>query len=128
MNHNTRWKKHYSALLQYHQRYGDAVVPSGHIEFLPSGEEINLGNWVSYMRTRYREKALSDERVSLLESIPTWKWGPIRPGPKSQMATSKRNQAIHSLYKNGHSLSKIGKEYGLSRQRVHQIIKECNEQ
>ena len=128
MNHNTRWKKHYSALVQYHHRYGDAIVPSGHVEFLPSGEEINLGNWVSYMRTRYRQNALSDERVRLLETLPTWKWGPVRPGPKSLVATMHRNSDICEKYRAGYSLSRIGKEYGLSRQRVHQIIKECNEQ
>lgn len=127
MNHNTRWKKHYSALVQYHDRYGDAIVPSGHIEFLPSGEEVHLGNWVSYMRTRYRQNALSDDRVSLLESVPTWRWGPVRPGPKSQSATLQRNKEICDRHKSGHSLSKIGRDYGLSRQRVHQIIKECND-
>lgn len=128
MNHNTRWKRHYSALVQYQRRYGDAMVPSGHVEFLPSGEEVNLGNWVSYMRTRYRQNALSDERVSLLETLPTWKWGPVRPGPKSQDATMKRNSEIHERYRNGQSLSKIGRDYNLSRQRVHQIVKEYNEQ
>ena len=124
MNHNIRWKKHYDALLTYSHRYGDALVPSGHVEFADSGEEINLGNWVSYMRTRYRQKALSNERICLLEEIPSWDWGPVRPGPKSRDIVLERNQVIKSKYNSGQSLSGIAREYGLSRQRIHQIVKE----
>lgn len=124
MNHHERWTKHYSALVQYHDRYGDAIPPSGHTEFLQNGEEINLGNWVSYMRTRYRQGALSEDRVALLESLPTWDWGPVRPGPKSKDEVMVRNTDILSKYKAGMSLASIGQRYGLSRQRVHQIVKE----
>ncbi len=123
MNHNTRWKKHYDALVTYSERYGDALVPSGHVEFVGSGEEINLGNWVSYMRTRYRQDALSSERISLLEGIATWDWGPVRPGPKSRDIVIERNSTIVARHKQGDSLSNIAKEYGLSRQRIHQIVK-----
>ena len=123
MNHNTRWKKHYDALVTYSERYGDALVPSGHVEFVGSGEEINLGNWVSYMRTRYRQDALSSERISLLEGIPTWDWGPVSPGPKSRDIVIERNSIIVARHKQGDSLSNIAKEYGLSRQRIHQIVK-----
>lgn len=124
MNHHERWTKHYSALVQYHDRYGDAMPPSGHTEFLTNGEEINLGNWVSYMRTRYRQGALSADRVALLESLPTWDWGPVRPGPKSKDEVMVRNTDILSKYKEGMSLASIGQRYGLSRQRIHQIVKE----
>tara|TARA_R100001509_G_C4871581_1_gene216897 strand:- start:1095 stop:1475 length:381 start_codon:yes stop_codon:yes gene_type:complete len=124
MNHNKRWQKHYDALVTYYERYGDALVPSGHIEFLSSGEELNLGNWVSYMRTRYKQGCLSDHRINLLEEVPTWSWGPIRPGPKSRDFVVKRNAEILSKYNNGSSLSGIAKEFGLSRQRIHQIVKE----
>ena len=36
----------------------------------------------------------------------------------------KRNAEILSKYNNGSSLSGIAKEFGLSRQRIHQIVKE----
>jgi len=124
MNHNIRWIKHYNALLTYTERYGDALVPSGHVEFIDSGEEVNLGNWVSYMRTRYRQNALSNERVCLLEEIPSWDWGPVRPGPKSRDIVLERNQVIKSRHQKGDSLSCIAREYGLSRQRIHQIVRE----
>ena len=124
MNHNIRWKKHYDALLVYTERYGDALVPSGHVEFVSSGEEINLGNWVSYMRTRYRQNALSNERICLLEDVPTWQWGPVRPGPKSRDIVLERNETIRGRHNRGESLSLIAKDYGLSRQRIHQIVRE----
>lgn len=124
MNHHERWKKHYTALVQYCERYGDAMPPSGHIEFLPDGEEINLGNWVSYMRTRYKQGALADERVVLLECLTSWQWGPVRPGPKSKDEVLERNNDIGRLHESGMSLASIAKRYGLSRQRVHQIVKE----
>ena len=125
MNHDVRWQRYYDALLQYTARYGDALVPSGHIEFLDSGEELNLGNWVSYMRTRYRQKALPEQRQILLELIPSWQWGPVRPGPKSRDVVMVRNNEIMSRHSSGGvSLSALAREYGLSRQRIHQIIKE----
>lgn len=124
MNHHERWNKHYEALVQYHDRYGDAMPPSGHVEFLGDGEEINLGNWVSYMRTRYKQGALSEDRVKRLEALPTWQWGPVRPGPKSQDVFVQRNIEIISKHLSGVSLSKIARQHGLSRQRVHQIVKE----
>ena len=124
MNHNTRWQKHYNALIKYNDRYGDALVPSGHVEFLDSGEEVNLGNWVSYMRTRYRQNALNNDRISLLNDIPTWDWGPVRPGPKSRNMVVARNKEIKAKHLNGKSLSLIAREYGLSRQRIHQIVRE----
>lgn len=127
MRHHDRWKKHYNALVQYTDRFGDALVPSGHVEFLDSGEELNLGNWVSYMRARYRKGMLGEDRVVLLESIPTWEWGPIRPGPKSRDAVMNRNTDMLKSYWGGETLSSIARKYGLSRQRVHQIVRETNE-
>lgn len=125
MNHDTRWMKYYKALLQYLYRYGDALVPSSHIEFLDSGESVNLGRWVTYMRTRYRQKALSAERISLLEELPSWSWGPVRPGPKSKEVVIQRNNHIVWLREHeGMALAQIAKRYNLSRQRVHQIVKE----
>jgi hypothetical protein len=124
MNHHERWKKHYNALIQYYNRYGDAMPPSGHTEFLPDGEEINLGNWVSYMRTRYKQQALPDDRIAMLSALPSWEWGPVRPGPKSKTEVIIRNTDILARHKSGMPLSSIAKQYGLSRQRVHQIVKE----
>lgn len=99
-------------------------MPTNHTEFLDDGSEVNLGSWVSYMRTRYREDKLPSLRIEMLESIPTWSWGPVRPGPKSKNQLNSRNEEIVSSRQSGKSLSKIAKEYGVSRQRIHQILKE----
>lgn len=124
MNHNKRWNRYYESLVKYQQRFGDALVPTSHVEFLDDGEELNLGNWVSYMRTRFKNNDLSQERVRLLESVPTWEWGPIRPGPKSKQGVLLRNTDIVNQHNRGISLAAIARQYGLSRQRIHQIVKE----
>jgi hypothetical protein len=126
MNHHARWKKYYDALVQYEQRFGDAMPPISHVEFCSSGEEVNLGNWVSYMRTRYRQNALSEDRIALLEKLPTWKWGPVRPGPKSHDYVVLRNASIVNDHDSGMSLAQIAREHNLSRQRIHQIVRSNN--
>ena len=102
MNHEERWTIYYEALKTYQQRYGDALVPTGHLEFLDGGAEVNLGHWVSYMRTRYRQGLLSDRRVKLLEKVPSWTWGPVRPGPKSKNIVVDRNNKI-KIEKSNHT-------------------------
>ena len=124
MNHEKRWSIYYEALQIYEQRYGDALVPTGHLEFLDNGIEINLGHWVSYMRTRYRQGLLSERRIKLLEKIPSWTWGPVRPGPKSKNLVVDRNNKIKIAYAKGASASALAREYSLSRQWIYQIIKE----
>lgn len=123
MKHNKRWDTNYKLLLQYYQRYGNVLIPSDHVEFIDGKVEVNLGSWVSYMRTRYRQGKLPKERITLLESIPTWNWGPIRPGPKSREETLQRDNKIVDEYKTGKSLAQIARIHNLSRQRIHQIVK-----
>lgn len=124
MSHKSRWNTYYQSLVQYQHRFGDALVPTSHVEFIDNGTELNLGNWVSYMRSRYKQNCLSLERVRLLEEVPTWTWGPVRPGPKSRDDVMLRNKDIVTQRNKGTTLANIAKQYGLSRQRVHQIIKE----
>lgn len=124
MRHEARWETNYRLLKLYQERYGDALVPSNHVEFLPDGTEVNLGSWVSYMRTRYKSGKLDRHKIQRLEQVPTWSWGPVRPGPKSHDALMERNRMIATQYRSGSSLSKIAKQHSISRQRVHQIVKE----
>lgn len=111
---DTRWRERIEALDTYVDREGDALVPANHVE-----GTINLGSWVSYLRTRYRQGQLNDGRVSELEDYPGWEWGPLRPGPKSDVA---RDTQIKKMRAEGKSLREIGQVFGLSRQRVHQIV------
>jgi len=124
MNHEERWSIYYRALQAYQKRYGDALVPTGHLEYLNGNIEINLGHWVSYMRTRYRQGLLSNRRIKLLEEVATWTWGPVRPGPKSKNIVVDRNNKIKIAYAKGASASSLAREYSLSRQWIYQIIKE----
>jgi len=107
-----------AALDAFTAREGHALVPANHVETY-GGEEINLGSWVSYLRTRYRQGQLAQDRIANLEAYSGWQWGPLRPGPKSDTV---RDNHIKQMRSNGMSLREIGQEFGLSRQRIHQIV------
>ena len=94
-------------------------MPAIHVEIL-DGTEITLGAWVGYVRQRYRKNQLSDERAAGLQAIPGWQWGPLKPGPATDR---NRNTEIHQMRAAGHSLRQIADKFDLSRQRVHQIVK-----
>jgi hypothetical protein len=120
MTNTEKWETCFTALTQYTQRTGNARVPATHKETLESGAVVNLGAWVGYMRQRYRNGVLTVDRAQALASVPGWDWGPLRPGPA---ADHQRNDNIRSMRSQGRSLQSIGDEFGLSRQRVHQIIR-----
>ncbi len=119
MTNNERWERYIEALNRYVQRTGNARVPAQHTEVFDDGTSVKLGPWVGYVRTRYRAGLLSVERAQSLASIPGWEWGPLRPGPA---ADAMRNAQILTLRSQGVSLQKIGDQFGLSRQRIHQIV------
>ena len=54
-----------------------------------------------------------------LETFPSWTWGPCKPGP---LGDAERDGAMLLAREQGRSLQSIADEYGLSRQRVHQIL------
>lgn len=120
MNNTIRWNLYLEALQQYVNRTGHARVPSSHTETFGDGTTVNLGAWVGYVRQRQRAGLLSPERVETLSNVPGWEWGPLRPGPQ---ADTVRNNEIMSLRSQGISLQRIGDQFGLSRQRVHQIVR-----
>jgi DNA-binding NarL/FixJ family response regulator len=94
------------------------LVPVNHVEML-RGAEVKLGAWVSYLRNRFRRKKLDPSLVGRLESLNGWTWGPLPPGPK---ASAERDREIMECRRQGMSLQEIGDMFGLSRQRVHQIV------
>lgn len=112
-----RWERNFLALTQYTNRTGNARVPAGYVE-LYEGLNTPIGAWVGYMRQRYRNGILSESRISRLESLPGWTWGPLRPGPASN---NERDETIVELREKGLSLQAIADKVGVSRQRVHQI-------
>ena len=115
---DTRWDHNYAALEQYVAREGNAQVVSTHHEDF-HGTLVPLGSWVAAQRRRYRGGHLPAGRLARLEAFPGWQWGPLSPGPR---ARTERNTEIIAQRDAGLSLAQIGEQYGLSRQRVHQII------
>lgn len=119
MDNTTRFEIYTNALRQFSAREGHCRVPAIHVE-LVEGKEINLGAWVGYTRQRYRKKELPEYRVQAIESIPGWQWGPLKPGPATDIH---RNSEIFEMRRSGLSLRQIADKFDLSRQRIHQIVK-----
>lgn len=114
-----------AALDSFIAREGHASVPSMHVE-----NGYHLGHWVTYIRARKRMIGVRDgevvmphliepELIALLDSKPGWVWGPLAPGP---YGLPDRNALIVSRHQAGATLAAIGEEFGISRQRAHQII------
>jgi hypothetical protein len=116
-SYNTRWDHNYAALQQYVAREGSARMSSGHREDF-YGRTVSLGTWCSTQRQRRRDGFLPRGRAELLEQLPGWEWGPLRPGPVEQ---TERNEEVRRLRSEGMTLAVIGERFGITRQRVHQI-------
>ena len=69
------WGAAMTALHLYREKRGTADVPRP----VRAGG-VALGAWVTRCRDDYWYGALNDEHTRELESIPTWSWGPDRPG------------------------------------------------
>jgi hypothetical protein len=120
MTNQERWTRYITALNAYVSRTGNARVPASHTETLGDGTAVMLGAWVGYLRQRKRAGLLPEARIAEIDTVPGWEWGPLRPGPSADHA---RNAEILTLRSQGISLQRIGDQFGLSRQRVHQIVR-----
>lgn len=118
MTNDERWSRYLTSLRLYVAEHSHARVPASYVQHQENGT-INLGSWVAYVRQRYRAGLLSVARAAELADVPGWEWGPLQPGPA---ADHERNDAILTLRSQGVSLQKIGDQFGLTRQRVHQIV------
>ena len=116
---NDRWRNNLGALRQYTERTGTSLVPTTHVETF-NGENVALGAWVAYMRQRKRANALSSEQENALSALNGWRWEKQKPGPRYDM---NRDQIIRERRKNGDRIVALSKEFGLSRQRIHQITR-----
>ena len=118
MTATNKWDRNISALRDFVEKNGNALVPTAYKHNI-GDQTISLGAWVSYLRIKYRAGLVSPERVSQLETFPGWTWGPCKPGPTGN---PERDKKMLEMRTGGRSLQAIGDEYGLSRQRVHQIL------
>ena len=119
MRTSEKWSRNIKALEQFVNQNGHALVPaSAKVEV--DGVIVSLGSWVSYLRMKHRSGRLTQDRQAQLEQFPRWSWGPCKPGPTGD---AQRDEAMLLARNSGRSLQSIADEYGLSRQRVHQILR-----
>ena len=118
MKTTDKWERNIEALRKFVAENGHARVPAtAKIEL--NGVYIAIGSWVSYLRVKYKSGTLNPNKKAQLETFPMWTWGPCKPGPVGDEA---RDNAMLQSREQGRSLQAIADEYGLSRQRVHQIL------
>lgn len=63
------WDKGFAALIAFVGREGNARISRDHVEL-----GIKLQSWVQTQCRFYKEKRLTDERISRLDAIPGWTW------------------------------------------------------
>jgi len=119
MRTSEKWSRNIRALEVFTSEHGHARVPAA-AKVAVDGTVVSLGSWVSYLRVKFRAGTLSSERQAELENFSGWSWGPCKPGP---MGDAQRDEAMLNAREAGRSLQSIADEYGLSRQRVHQILR-----
>lgn len=120
MLNTNKWNTHLQALRTFVTRTGTAQVPRGHVEITEYGD-VKLGAWVSYVRHRQRKGHLSVEQETELSSLPGWRWDKLRAGRTSH--PERDREIVRRYTTDGTSLQALANEYGLTRQRVHQIVK-----
>lgn len=107
------------ALTQFADREGHARVPLDHIENITGDGgsiRVELGREVKTLRSLYREQKVAPDVIAAVESL-GFQWSPR--GPLKDVA---RNRQIKALRQQGVSLEKIGEQFGITRQRVFQIV------
>jgi DNA-binding NarL/FixJ family response regulator len=119
MDNTTRFNTYVKALSQFAAREGHCNVPAIHTEIVENND-VTLGAWVGYVRQRRRKNQLSEERAAAIQAVSGWQWGPLKPGPATD---ADRNYEILQMRAAGSSLRQIADKFDLSRQRVHQIVK-----
>lgn len=113
-----KWNTHITALRKYVERTGTSRVPRNHVEATELGN-VKLGVWVSYVRHRQRKGHLSAEQVSELSTFPNWQWEKL---PAGRTGDAERDARIIERFHQGTNLSTLAGEFGLTRQRIHQIV------
>jgi Mor family transcriptional regulator len=119
LSRQDRWNIHIQALRQFTDRTGTSLVPTTHIEQV-GGHNIALGAWVAYNRQQKRQGRLSRERVEELSEFVGWVWEKQKPGKHDN---PERDAVIVGEYRSGVSARDLATRHKLSRQRVHQIVR-----
>jgi hypothetical protein len=118
---DSRWDDNVSALLAWADKNGTPMAPAGaviKVRDSRGSREVNVGSFVAYVRSRYRKGLLDQSRKKQIDSIPGWTWARLQPGPKGEVD---RNEEIRKLRRQGVTLGELAEQFGMSRQRIHQI-------
>ena len=59
------WDEYYQAAIQYREEHGDLLIPQRYV----TEDGCRLGQWLSNLRTRYRELRDEDKTGAMLEQI-----------------------------------------------------------
>lgn len=111
------WQRNLEALRVFATSHGTPMAPI-HSTVTVGSEEVRVGGFVAYVRQRYRAGRLERSRVADLERFAGWTWDGLRPGPRGN---SSRNEEIRHLRREGYTLTELADQFGMSRQRIHQI-------
>lgn len=122
MKTSEKWARNIKALEIYVAEHGHARVPAA-AQVEVDGVPVSIGSWVSYLRVKNKLGSITPEKKEVLERFPSWSWGPCKPGP---LGDAERDAQMLQARATGRSLQSIADEYGLSRQRVHQILERIN--
>ena len=99
-------------LTRYAHAHGHTNVPYA---------QAPLGQWVGYIRRRKKAGYLTIEEIRAVEQVPGWSWEPRKTGAKRK---ARLHSEVHQLRSRRLSLQQIADITKVSRQRVHQILKE----
>lgn len=61
----TQWKKIFDLAEKYYKEHGNLLIPGTYV----TNEGVKLGRWIGTQRYNYKERILSEEKISKLESI-----------------------------------------------------------
>jgi hypothetical protein len=120
MTRNEQFLTRVQMVAQYAQINGHADIPLNHDTRDVNGRRIALGRWASYIKSRYRAGLLTVEQAQAFEIVPSWDWEARTPGAKINVTM---HREVHTYRGMRMSLQQIADRVGLSRQRVHQILK-----
>jgi hypothetical protein len=63
------WDEGFAALTSFAERTGSARVPTSHVE-----DGYQLGKWVNWQRSMFRQGKLPHDRAERLSKLPGWAW------------------------------------------------------